>query len=83
MAPQAVPFLHADLPICHAAKGVIAMFNQCKRFLLNEQGVTSIEYALLGSLIAMIIVAAVQTVGINVCALYDSVVTAFGGAQSC
>ena len=32
-----------------------------KQFLTNEDGVTAIEYALLASLIAIFIVAAVQT----------------------
>jgi pilus assembly protein Flp/PilA len=36
------------------------------RFLNNEDGATAIEYALLASLIALFIIAAVQTVGTKV-----------------
>jgi pilus assembly protein Flp/PilA len=43
----------------------------------GSSGVTSIEYALLASLIAMVIVAAVGLVGDKVLALYESVVNAF------
>lgn len=46
--------------------------NQTK-LLRNEQGVTSIEYALLGSLIAMVIIAAVAAVGSNVSSLYQMI----------
>ena len=53
---------------------------KCERFLCDEQGVTSIEYALIGSLIAMVIIIAVQAVGIQLCAVFSSVVTGFGAA---
>jgi pilus assembly protein Flp/PilA len=41
--------------------------------LQDESGVTAIEYALLGSLIAVAIVTAVTTVGLNLGALYEMV----------
>jgi pilus assembly protein Flp/PilA len=41
--------------------------------LADESGVTSIEYALLGSLIAMAIVTAVGTLGMSVKELYEMV----------
>ncbi|MDC7700357.1 Flp family type IVb pilin [Vogesella indigofera] len=42
-------------------------------FLLNEDGVTAMEYALLGALIAIVIVGAVTGVGTNVQALFLNV----------
>jgi len=44
-----------------------------KQFLANEDGVTAIEYALLASLIAIFIVAAVQTLGTRVSAVFTEV----------
>jgi pilus assembly protein Flp/PilA len=41
--------------------------------LQDESGVTAIEYALLGSLIAVAIVTAVTAVGLNLSALYEMV----------
>jgi pilus assembly protein Flp/PilA len=41
--------------------------------LADESGVTAIEYALLGSLIAVAIAATVTTVGLNLGALYEMV----------
>jgi pilus assembly protein Flp/PilA len=46
------------------------------RFLKNEDGATAIEYALMASLIALFIVAAVQLVGTQV----STVFTEVGGA---
>jgi pilus assembly protein Flp/PilA len=43
------------------------------RFLHNEDGVTAIEYALMASLIAIFIVAAVQTVGTKVSTVFTEV----------
>lgn len=42
-------------------------------FLLEEDGVTAMEYALLGALIAIVIVVAVTGVGMNVQALFLNV----------
>jgi pilus assembly protein Flp/PilA len=44
-----------------------------KRFLNDQAGVTSIEYALMASLIAMAIIAAVGLLGNNVNILYEKV----------
>ena len=44
-----------------------------KQFLTNEDGVTAIEYALLASLIAIFIVAAVQTVGTRLSTVFTEV----------
>ena len=46
------------------------------RFLNNEDGVTAIEYSLIASLIALVIITAVQTVGTKV----STVFTEVGGA---
>jgi pilus assembly protein Flp/PilA len=43
------------------------------RFLQNESGVTSIEYALIASLIAVFIIVAVQTVGTKVSTVFSEV----------
>ena len=43
----------------------------------GDQGVTAIEYALLGSLIAVVIVGAVGTLGTAVRAMFLAVVAAF------
>lgn len=43
------------------------------KFLLEEDGVTAMEYALLGALIAIVIVGAVTGVGLNVQALFLNV----------
>ena len=48
----------------------MAMLTQ---FLRNEDGATAIEYALLASLIALFIVAAVQTVGTKVSTVFTEV----------
>lgn len=44
-----------------------------KCFANDESGVTSIEYALIGALIAVVIVVSVTNVGIAVKGLYDFV----------
>lgn len=46
---------------------------RCKALLLDERGVTSIEYALLGALIAMAVISAVSALGSNVLALYKMI----------
>ena len=50
------------------------------RFIKNESGTTAIEYALIGVGISVAILAAVQLVGSNVSALYDTVAGALAGA---
>lgn len=46
------------------------------KLLRNEQGVTSIEYALLGALIAMVIITSVAALGSNVHSLYQMIAAA-------
>ncbi len=43
------------------------------RFFNNEDGATAIEYALMASLIALFIIAAVQTVGTKVSTVFTEV----------
>jgi pilus assembly protein Flp/PilA len=47
-----------------------------RTLLCDETGTTAIEYALIASLIAVIIAASVMTTGISVKNLFTSVVTA-------
>lgn len=49
-------------------------------FVREESAVTSIEYALLSSLIAIVIVASVTNLGVNLLALYDIVSVAVAAA---
>jgi pilus assembly protein Flp/PilA len=46
---------------------------QLENFIRNRDGVTAIEYALIASLIAMFIIAAVQVVGTKVSAVFSEV----------
>lgn len=59
----------------------------CAQFLRDQQAVTSLEYALLGVLIAVTCVATLSVLGGNVAALYTavckSVSTAISGAPAC
>jgi pilus assembly protein Flp/PilA len=43
------------------------------RFINNQDGATAIEYALMASLIALFIIAAVQTVGTKVSTVFTEV----------
>ncbi|RWA56587.1 pilus assembly protein [Cupriavidus sp. UYMSc13B] len=44
-----------------------------KAILHDECGVTSIEYAMLGALIAMVVIGSVRALGSNVLALYKMI----------
>jgi pilus assembly protein Flp/PilA len=44
-----------------------------KNFLSDESGVTAIEYALIASLIAVVIIGAVTTVGTNMTKVFTEV----------
>lgn len=50
--------------------------------LQDVAGVSAIEYALIGSLIAVVIVSSVTTLGLNVKELYEMVATEVTGAIS-
>ncbi len=44
-----------------------------KQFLASQDGVTSIEYALIASLIAVFIIAALQLVGTNLSTVFTEI----------
>jgi pilus assembly protein Flp/PilA len=46
---------------------------QAKRFLRDEDGVTAIEYGLIASLIALIIIASVKTLGTNLNTIFSEI----------
>ncbi|HEX4079679.1 MAG TPA: Flp family type IVb pilin [Rhizomicrobium sp.] len=49
------------------------MKNLVSRFVANESGVTAIEYGLIAALIAVIIIAAVASVGTSLSTTFTSV----------
>ena len=53
------------------------MSSFAQKFVRNEHGATSIEYALIASLMCLVIVAAVTSVGTEVGAIFDSIATAY------
>ncbi len=50
--------------------------NTLRSLLRDEEGVTAIEYALIGALIAAVIVLAVTALGLKVNTLFESVTAA-------
>jgi len=58
------------------------LYSGIQRFINDEEGVTAIEYALIASLIAVVIILAVTATGREVCNTFNSVVTALGGAAA-
>jgi len=44
-----------------------------QRFVSDEEGVTAIEYALIASLIAVVIITAVALVGTNITAVFNDI----------
>jgi pilus assembly protein Flp/PilA len=61
------------------------LYSNIQSFLQDESGVTSIEYGMVASLIAVVILAAVATLGTQVCERFRSVATALGavGVAAC
>lgn len=51
-----------------------------QRFMNDEEGVTAIEYALIASLIAVVIIAALRTTATGICKAFSAVSVALGGA---
>ena len=49
------------------------MFGPMKNFLASESGATAIEYSLIASLIALVIITGVQTVGTKVSTVFTEV----------
>ena len=56
----------------------MTVFRAWKKFVADEDGQDLIEYALLAALISIVSVAALQTLGPTVAALFDRVNDAFG-----
>jgi pilus assembly protein Flp/PilA len=54
-----------------------AMTKLLRRFMLCDHGVTAIEYALISSLIALVIVTGVTTVGTQLSAAFTRIAGAF------
>jgi len=62
----------------------MAMNHICKlvqSWWLDEEGATSIEYVLLASLIALVIIVSVDAVGFQVCQRYKTIAEAVSGAS--
>ena len=53
--------------------------NTVRRFINNQSGATSIEYALIAALISIAIIAVATSVGTNVESKFNAVSTAVGG----
>lgn len=53
-----------------------------KSFARDEEGVTAIEYGLIAALIAIAIIAAATVVGDRLCATFNTVAVALGGAAA-
>jgi pilus assembly protein Flp/PilA len=51
-----------------------------KRFIRDDEGVTAIEYGLIGALIAVVIVASVTAVGQNLQVIYNGIAGAIANA---
>lgn len=51
-----------------------------KTFARDEEGVTAIEYGLIAALIAVVIIAAVTTAGVNLKAVFTKIGTELGTA---
>ena len=61
------------------------LYSSIQAFLQDEEGATSIEYGLIASLIAVVIMAAVAALGTQVCERFRSVAEALGatGVAAC
>jgi Flp pilus assembly pilin Flp len=55
------------------------LYTLVQRWWLDEKGATSIEYVLLGSLIAVVIIVSVNAVGFQVCQRYKTIAEAVSG----
>jgi pilus assembly protein Flp/PilA len=59
------------------------LYVSVKRFINDEAGVTAIEYALIASLIAVVIIAAVTVTGTTLDGVFMSVCRALNGDVAC
>ena len=51
------------------------MKSQIMRFMKDEEGATAIEYGLIAGLIAVVIIAAITSIGTNLDGIFDVIVT--------
>lgn len=56
--------------------------NFIQKFIRDEEGVTAIEYGLIASLIAVGIILAATMVGDRLCATFNTIGVALGGAAA-
>jgi pilus assembly protein Flp/PilA len=61
--------------------GVTTWWNDLKAKADEERGATAVEYALMVALIAVVIIAAVTTLGENASDKFSTVASAVGGAS--
>ena len=61
------------------------LYSSIKAFIQDEDGVTSIEYGMIASIIAVVILAAVASLGTQVCERFRSVAAVLGavGVAAC
>ena len=52
--------------------------DQVRHFVKEESGATAVEYAIMASLIAVVIVAAVQALGASLIPIFNTVAAGFG-----
>ncbi len=50
-----------------------------KKFLRDEEGATAIEYALIATLIAVVIAVALSPIGTRISVIFGQILTALGG----
>ena len=51
-----------------------------KRFLMEEDGVTAIEYGLIAALVAVVIIVVLKAVGLSLTGIFDRVTTELDSA---
>ena len=55
------------------------MLEMMKRFVRDEEGVTAIEYGLIAALIAVVIIASVESVGTALEGVFEDIANALNG----
>jgi pilus assembly protein Flp/PilA len=65
--------------------GVLHMFsliNKARDFLRDEEGLTTVEYAIAGSLVGLAVITAFTNLGTAVKDVINSIITALGGTTA-
>lgn len=60
----------------------LACNRHLSRFSKRQQGVTMIEYALIAALVAVVLVATLTTLGLDLKAIFEKISTALTGAAA-